>query len=111
MVMVFGDQERREVMSRINSALQCSVNIIGEEQWVSTAKSSTDDSSGKQQGGHTSPVPQRIFPVESNPVLVEMKNKRHNDFQLILVFNMHKSWKHQWATLKRRIESKIYKKI
>lgn len=31
------------------------------------------------------------FPVESNPVLVEMKNKRHNDFQLILVFNMHKS--------------------
>lgn len=43
--------------------------------------------------------------------LVEMKNKRHNDFQLIFVFNMHKSWKHQWATLKRRIQSKIYKKI
>lgn len=97
-------------MSMTDSALQCSVNNIGEEQWVSTAKSSTDGSSGKQQGAtHLQFL--KLFPVELNPVLVEMKNKRHNDFQLILVFNMHKSWKHQWATLKRRIESKFYKKI
>lgn len=59
-MMVFGDEERREVMSMTDSALQCSVNNIGEEQWVSTAKSSTDGSSGKQQGGHTSPVPQTV---------------------------------------------------
>lgn len=31
-MMVFGDQERREVMSMTDSALQCSVNNIGEEQ-------------------------------------------------------------------------------
>lgn len=82
--------------------LQCSVNKIGGEQLLSTAESSIDLSHGKLQtnrGDHMSlrlpfhnpPVAQRIVSIQYNLVSVEMKNKRHNDFQLILVFNMHKS--------------------
>lgn len=89
-MMVFGDQERREVMSMTDSALQCSVNNIERSSESPQQRAALMVPVANNRGAtHLQFL--KLFPVESNPVLVEMKNKRHNDFQLILVFNMHKS--------------------